>query len=130
MLGLRCASLNGCAVRFALGAACKHGEMYTTLRSFKRHFFARILIAIAKQRGFFFYARPGDDTLYCDGRCDDLHEGTVFCGFLEGYHMEIVEILQERALRLNGFNSFVDSVTSGSIISSHKTKRVRKDENR
>lgn len=49
--------------------------MNGTLRSMDpRRWFAQILIAIARHRGFFFYARPGDDTLYCDGRFDHLND--------------------------------------------------------
>ena len=103
--------------------------MYTTLRSHKR-LFARILIAIAKQRGFFFYARPGDDTLYCDGRCDHLDRARVLCSFLDRYQAEIVEILQERATRLKDFNSFVDSVTGATLFQATKTNRVEKIERR
>jgi hypothetical protein len=101
--------------------------MRATLQSPKR-LFARILIAAAKQRGFFFYARRGDDTLYCDGRCDHLDRARVLCSFLDRYQAEIVEILQERATRLKELNSFVDSVTGGELISSHKTNRVEKSE--
>ena len=104
-------------------------EVSATLRSAKR-FFARALIAVASRRGFFFYARPGDDTLYCDGRCDDLHKATVLCSFLNQYRTFILEVLQERASRLKGFNSFVDSVTNGSLVSSDKPKRMEKIEGR
>ena len=103
--------------------------MYTTLR-LPKSFFARIVLAIARQRGFFLYARPGDDTLYCDGRYDDLHKAAFLCASLNRYRAEIVEILQERALCLKECNSFVDSVTSGNLVTRNEINSVGTTESR
>lgn len=92
-----------------------------------RRWFVRILIAIARRRGFLFYARPGDDTLYCDGRFDHLNEAPVLCSFLDQYHKEIIEILQERASRLRESNSFIDSVTSCSLMSGDTNDQMEKN---
>lgn len=105
------------------------GFLRAVIRSYER-LVARVLIGIARLRGFFFYARPGDERLYCDGRCDQLHKATVLCSFLDQYNNEIIKILQERASRLKDLNSFVDAVTAGTLISSDKKDAKQKIESR
>ena len=101
--------------------------LQAVIQSYKR-LCARILIGIARLRGFFLYARPGDETLYCDGRYEQLHKATVLCSFLHQYENEIIKILQERASRLKSLNSFVDAVTAGSLFASDKKDPKRKIE--